>query len=188
MKKKINYSGIVGFTVLYAASVFLTAFLGFLHPVLWVGLPVLAAFVGAFSYFKVADQLQCFGVGLLLSAVLAGFLLAIGEFDMHSAFMMLTAGVASDIVRQYVGNTTLKGVSWGYPVLALGVISWIHPLWARPQWYHDGAESELGADYADTLVQMSTMFHLCLVVVLTLVVGYIGIRLAAKWMKSSFEK
>ena len=80
MKKSSSLLGIIGFAVLYALSVFLCAFIGFLHPVCWVGFPVLAAFLGAYSYYKVASRTKCFGVGVLLAAVLAVTLLALGRY------------------------------------------------------------------------------------------------------------
>ena len=39
MKKSSSLLGIIGFAILYAATVFLCAFVGFLHPVCWVGSP-----------------------------------------------------------------------------------------------------------------------------------------------------
>lgn len=96
---------------------------------------------------------------------------------------MLCVGILSDLIRQVLGNTTSKGISLAYPVLALGNISWILPLWTRTEWYHDGAVEEMGADYAEVLMQFASFPAFCAVVILTLVLGFLGIRLAAKWMK-----
>ena len=76
---KINYFSIVGFTALYVLTVFATAFLGFIHPVCWVELPVLAALLGGFSYLCVAARWQRFGAGTLLGLAFGLFLLATGE-------------------------------------------------------------------------------------------------------------
>lgn len=180
MKKSSSLLGIIGFAVLYALSVFLCAFIGFLHPVCWVGFPVLAAFLGAYSYYKVASRTKCFGVGVLLAAVLAITLLALREICLPAAGIMLAAGLASDIVRQVMGNKQSKALFCAYPVLSAGVMGWLHPLWTDNQWYHEGAIKEMGADYAEGLMTLSSPLFLCLFVVLTLIAGYIGIRIVEK--------
>jgi hypothetical protein len=185
MNDSKTYVGIIGFAILYAVSVFLCAFLGFLNPVCWVGFPILAALVGAFSYFKVASHLQTFGAGMLCALVLAAFLFASGELKVTEACLMLSAGIVSDIVRMALGNKTVEGVSWAYPVLSLGNISWILPLWTRTDWYYVGAIEEMGKDYADGLMPLASGMSLFIVIVLTLLLAYLGIRLAARWMKSS---
>lgn len=180
MKKSSSLLGIIGFAILYAATVFLCAFVGFLHPVCWVGFPVLAAFLGAYSYYKVASGIKCFGAGVLLAAVLAGILLVLGEIKLPAAGIILTAGLVSDIVRQLLGNTSAKALFCAYPLLAAGVFGWLHPLWTNTQRYHEGATSEMGAEYAESLMVFSSPLFLCLFVVLTLIAGYIGIRIVEK--------
>jgi len=187
MKDSKNYWGIIGFQLLYAVIVFITAFLGFLHPALWAGLPVLAAFTGAFAYYKTASNLDSFGAGTLCAFFFCIILMALGEMKMSNATIMMIAGIVSDVVRQFIGNKTLKGVAYAYPVLALGVISWIIPLWTQTEWYHEGAIKEMGADYANGLMTFSSTFGLCAVIILTLIVAYLSIRLFAKTIKSELQ-
>jgi len=35
-------------------------------------------------------------------------------------------------------------MSLAYPILSIGVIAWILPLWTRTEWYYQGAAEELG--------------------------------------------
>ena len=124
---KINYLKILGLAVLYVVTVFATAFLGYLSPYAWVFFPVIAALLGALSYYSAAARWQKFGVGTLLAFILAAFLLAVGECDLTEALLMLLAGVISDVIRQLIGNKSLKGQSLAYPILSIGVIAWILP-------------------------------------------------------------
>ena len=183
--KKINYFSIVGFTALYVVTVFATAFLGFLHPLCWVGFPVVAALLGAFSYLCVASHWQRFGAGALLGLAFGLFLLATGEGGLPAFATAIIAGLLSDVLRLFVGNTSKKGATIAYPVLSLGVIGWILPLWTRTQWYHDGAVEEMGVDYAEGLMPLAQWWVFLLLVIATMVVGYIGIRLAISWLKST---
>lgn len=177
---KINYLRILGFTVLYVVTVFATAFLGFLSPYAWVFFPVVAALVGAFSYYLMAVKWQQFGVGSLLAIVLAAFLFAVDECDLPNALLIVLAGVISDVVRQMVGYTTLNGMSMAYPVQSIGVIAWILPLWTRTEWYYNGAAEELGVDYANGLMTFSSIWGLLFVVLTTAIAGFVGIQFAAK--------
>lgn len=70
-----------------------------------------------------------------------------------------------------------------FPVLAavLGAPSY---LWAASEWYYQGAAEEIGADYADGLRTLSSIWALLLVIALTLAVGFVGIRISAAKMKS----
>jgi len=65
---KNNCFSILGYAVLYVVTVFATAFLGYLSPYAWVFFPVVAALLGALSYYSVAVRWQKFGVGTLSSS------------------------------------------------------------------------------------------------------------------------
>lgn len=179
----MNYR-IIGFTVFYVVTVFATAFLGYLSPYAWVFFPVVAALFGAFSYYLTAEKWQKFGVGSLLAIVLAAFLFAVDECDLPNALLIVLAGVGSDVVRQVVGNTSLIGKSLAYPILSIGVIAWILPLWTRTEWYYNGAAEELGLDYAEGLMQFASPWGLLVVVLTTAVAGFVGIQFTAKIIRS----
>lgn len=176
---KINYFSILGFTALYVVTVFATAFFGYLHPFCWVGFPALAALLGAYSYYHVAMRWPKFGAGTLLGLVFGLFLLVTGEGDVLTLGIMTVAGVVSDIVCKLTSR-----LGYAYPVLAIGVISWLLPLWTRTQWYHDGAAEELGNDYADGLMLLANWWGLLLITAVTAFMGYLGIRLVARCIKS----
>ena len=182
---KINHLSILGFAALYVVTVFATAFLGYLSPYAWVFFPAIAALFGAFSYYAVAMRWQKFGVGTLLAFILAGFLLAVGECDLSEALLMLLAGVLADVVRQFIGNTSLKEQSIAYSILSIGVIAWILPLWTRTEWYYQGAAEELGIDYAKGLMTFASPWGLTAVVLTTAIAGLVGILFAARIMKDS---
>ena len=186
--KKINYFSIVGFTALYVVTVFATAFLGFLHPVCWAGFPVVAALLGAFSYLCAASRWQGFGAGAFLGLALGLFLLATREGGLSVAIITIVAGLLSDVVRLFAGLTSKKGAVMAYPVLSIGVIGWILPLWTRPQWYHDGAVEEMGFEYAEGLMPLAQWWVLLLLIIATMAFGYIGIRLVISWMKGTASK
>ena len=179
MMNKTNYFSILGFTALYVVTVFATAFLGYLHPFCWVGFPALAALLGAYSYYHVALRWPKFGAGMLLGLVFGIFLLVTGEGDVLTLGIMTAAGVVSDIVRKLIDRPT-----YAYPVIAIGVISWLLPLWTHTQWYHDGAAEELGNDYADGLMLLANWWGLLLITAITAIMGFLGIRLVAGFFKS----
>lgn len=181
---KISYLQILGFAVLYVVTVFMTAFLGFLAPWAWVFFPLVAALVGALSYYCAAIRWKKFGVGTILAVALAAFLLAVGECNLLNALLILLAGVVSDIVRQLIGHTTLRGQSLAYPILSIGVIAWILPLLTRTEWYYQGATEEIGADYAKGLMMFASPWWLVAVVLTTAVAGFAGILFASKVFKS----
>lgn len=186
--KKINYFSIVGFTALYVVAVFATAFLGFFHPLCWVGFPVVAALLGAFSYLCVASHWQQFGAGTLIGLAFGLFLLATGEGGLLAVIVAIISGLLSDVLRLFAGNTSRKGATIAYPTLSLGVIGWILPLWTRTQWYHNGAVEEMGVDYAEGLMPLAQWWVLLLLIIATMLVGYIGIRHAICWLKDTVSK
>ena len=184
-KSNINYLGIIGCAFLYAITSFACAFLGFLSPWCWIVVfPILAAILSAPFYLWAASRWQRFGVASLFALVLAVILLVMGEIDVTQSLLMVAVGIASDVVRQAIGNTHKRSILLAYPVLPLGIIVWLMKLWTASEWYYQGAAEEIGADYADGLRTLSSIWALLLVIVLTLAVGYIGIRIAAAKMKS----
>ena len=180
---KISYLQIIGFAALYVVTVFLTAFLGFLAPWTWVFFPLVAALFGALSYYCTAIRWKKFGVGTVLAVALAAFLLAVGECDLSKALLIMLAGVISDVVRQIIGHTILRGQLLAYPILSIGVIGWILPLWTRTEWYYQGATEEIGVDYANGLMMFANPLWLAAVVLTTAVAGFAGILFASKVFK-----
>ena len=184
-KSTNNFLGIIGCAILYAVTSFACAFLGFLSPWCWIVVfPVLAAVLGAPSYLWAASRWQRFGVATLFALVLAVVLLVMGEIDVTQSLLMVTVGIASDVVRQAIGNTHKRSILLAYPVLPLGIIVWLMKLWTASEWYYQGAAEEIGADYADGLRTLSSIWALLLVIALTLAVGFVGIRISAAKMKS----
>lgn len=184
-KSNNNYLGILGCAILYAVTSFACAFLGFLSPWCWIVVfPVLAAVLGAPSYLWAASRWQRFGVATLFALVLAIVLLVMGEIDVTQSLLMVTVGIASDVVRQAIGNTHKRSILLAYPVLPLGIIVWLMKLWTASEWYYQGAAEEIGADYADGLRTLSSIWALLLVIALTLAVGFVGIHISAAKMKS----
>jgi hypothetical protein len=184
-KSNNNYLGIIGCAILYAITSFASAFLGFLSPWCWIVVfPALAAILGAPSYLWAASRWQRFGVATLFALVLAVVLLVMGEIDVTQSLLMVAVGIASDVIRQVIGTTYKRSILLAYPVLPLGILVWLMKLWTDSEWYYQGAAEEIGADYADGLRTLSSIWALLLVIVLTLAAGYIGIRIAAAKMKS----
>ncbi|MBE6265789.1 MAG: Trep_Strep domain-containing protein [Prevotella ruminicola] len=184
-KNKINYVGIIGCVILYAVTLFASAFIGFLSPWCWIVLfPMLAAVLGAPTYLWVASRWQRFGVATVFALVLAAVLLPMGEIDYLQAVLMVAAGVISDVVRHVLGNNQKTSVFIAYPILPLGILAWLMKLWTNSEWYYNGAAEEIGTDYAEGLKTLSSTSSLIMVIFLVLVAGYIAIRIAAAKMKS----
>lgn len=184
-KSDINYLGIIGCAILYAVTSFACVFLGFLSPWCWIVVfPVLAAVLGAPSYLWAASRWQRFGVATLFALVLAVVLLVMGEIDVTQSLLMVAVGIASDVVRQAIGNTHKRSILLAYPVLPLGIIVWLMKLWTASEWYYQGAAEEIGVDYAEGLRTLSSIWALLLVIALTLAVGFVGIRISSAKMKS----
>lgn len=185
-KSTNNFLGIIGCAILYAVTSFACAFLGFLSPWCWIVVfPVLAAVLGAPSYLWAASRWQRFGVATLFALVLAVILLVMGEIDVTQSLLMVAVGIASDVIRQVIGTTYKRSILLAYPVLSLGILVWLMKLWTNSEWYYQGAAEEIGADYAEGLRTLSSIWALLLVIALTFAVGYIGVRIAAAKMKSS---
>ena len=176
VKSNINYFGIIGCAIVYSATCFASAFIGFVNPWCWIVVfPVLAAVLGVPSYLWAVSRWQRFGVATLFSSVLAALLLSMGEINLTQTALMVITGVVSDAVRQFKGNNSKQGAFFAYPVLSLGVIAWLMKLWTDSEWYYQGAAEEIGTDYAEGLKTLSSVWALFMVIALTLVVAYIDI-------------
>ncbi|MDO4185944.1 MAG: MptD family putative ECF transporter S component [Bacteroidales bacterium] len=188
MKQIVNTWKIIGVAMLYVLTLYFSAFLGFLAPLGWVCFPVVAAFLGAFSYFWIAVRWQKFGVGSLLALVFSAYLLQSGEGSWAEACVMMTAGILSDCIRRFIGNHKKKGALYAYPALALGAFSWILRLWTDTQWYYDAAIDEMGIDYANGLMLFAKWWIFLLLLAIAAVAGLVGIGLSQKWMRVVFAE
>ena len=162
--------------LLYLVAVFASCFVGFLHPVCWAYFSVLAALLACWPYVKLASKWKRFGAGSCCSLLVCIFCLLSGEAGgVLSKAVILGFGILSDIVRAAMGNSTRRGVIFAYPVLAIGNIGWIIRLWTEPQWYYDGAVSEMGQAYADGISALQTPAHLVGAIVLTATVAIVSV-------------
>ena len=69
------------------------------------------------------------------------------------------------------------------PVLPLGILVWLMKLWTASKWYYQGAAEEIGADYAEGLKTLSSIWVLFLVIILVLAAGSLAISLASRMGK-----
>jgi hypothetical protein len=76
-------------------------------------------------------------------------------------------------------------MSLAYPILSIGVIAWILPLWTRTEWYYQGAAEELGIDYAKGLMMFASPWGLLLVALTTAIAGFVGIQFAGKVLEQN---
>lgn len=184
-KSNNNYLGIIGCAILYAVTSFACAFLGFLNPWCWIVVfPVLAAVLGAPSYFWAASKWQQFGVGMLFALTLAIILFVMSEIDFTQVLLMIAVGVVSDVMHQAIGNTHKRSILLAYPILPLCIIVWLMKLWTASEWYYQGAAEEISIDYAEGLKTLSSSWALALVIILTLAAGYSAIRIVS-WLKKA---
>lgn len=72
-----------------------------------------------------------------------------------------------------------------YPVLPLGILVWLMKLWTASEWYYQGAAEEIGADYAEGLKTLSSIWVLFLVIILVLAAGSLAISFASRMGKKS---
>lgn len=176
--KKFNVFGVIVFVLLYFAAVFASAFIGFAAPVCWVLFPALGAFWASFPYRWLSQRWRKFGLGTVLAAVLGLICLALGEMDVVHALIVIGFGLASDVLRLF---TNKEGLA--YPLLAIGNLAWILPLWTKPDWYHEGAIEEMGQAYADALMSYSSALWFCIALLAIIVMAILGYQLAKRWIK-----
>ena len=158
--------GIVCVVVVYVLSVLGASLLGFLSAYFWVGSPILAR------------RWRKSGLATVLSLAVVFFFLACGEIDLKTATIAVMVGVLSDVVRQMMGTDTAESSFWAYPILALAPIAWFIPLWTNPQNYYEATIEEMGQDYANVILTLSSPWSFAFVVGATALLGFVGIRLA----------
>ena len=129
------------------------------------------------------SPLAALGVATLFALVLAVVLLVMGEIDFTQTLLMVVVGIFSDIVRQSIGTTYKRSILLAYPILPLGILVWLMKLWTASEWYYQGAAEEIGADYAEGLKTLSSLWALILVIILVLAAGSLGISLASRMGK-----
>jgi len=176
--KKLNLWGAIAFVVLYFVAVFGSAFIGFIAPFCWVLFPALAAFLAAFAYRWLSLRWKKFGLGTVLAAVVGIACFAMGEMQIGQALTVIAFGLLSDVTRLFTKKDGLA-----YPLLAIGNLAWIVPLWTKPERYHTGAIEEMGQEYADALMTYSTTMWFCIAVVAIILMAILGYQLAKRWIK-----
>lgn len=185
-KSSFKWWQILCMGLLYLVFVFVSCFIGFLHPACWAYFSVLAAILAVGPYFWLAARWQKFGVGTVLALLVCLFCLATGEAGgLLSKAIIMGGGVLADIVRLFMGNGSRKALYCAYPFLAIGNIGWIIRLWSDKQFYYDGAVEEMGQAYAEGIKALQTSGHLVAVIVLTAAAAVLGVWLCTKADKKS---
>lgn len=176
--------------VVYMVLVSIPSFLGYLSPMLWVCYPVVSAFLCAAPVMLAGKRWLKFGAVCIFPLIFAVLMIAMGEITfVESIVAVIAIPLLAELVRGIVGYGNQKGLRISYAIAAVAPALQLLPLWTCPEWYYAGALEEMGSeDYANSLMAMSTPFYLILLIVLTLIVGWLGAVVAERIFKCLQER
>ena len=176
---------VIGMILLYFVLVFAPNFLGFLSPYLWVYQPILGAFLAATPVLYVGSKWKKPGVFALFTVVVVVIFGLMGEISQPEVWAgYAVAVVLAELARGLIGYDKQMGLRIGYSLNALGMAGSLLPLWTRTSWYYAGAVEEMSdPSYAETLMKLANPGCLVLLIVLTLVCGYLGCLVSEKIFK-----
>ncbi|MCM1523641.1 MAG: MptD family putative ECF transporter S component [Ruminococcus sp.] len=166
----------------YILLLFVCELAGYISPVLWVGAPVVSAFLGAFpmAYLMTRTGKPFIALGTALLWTLLIF--ASGESgDPAAVIFPAVSGIAAEAVRKAAGYGTPKGTRLSCSLLSLIAFAPIITLWTDTETYLSAAAEEMGGEeYSEVLRSCSGGGALALIIVLTLAAGYAGAFAAEK--------
>lgn len=162
------------------------SFLGFASPVLWVYYPVISAFLAATPVLMAGSRWPKFGAVCIFGLLFAVLGLAMGELAFVDQIAPALIGpFVAELVRLAVGYRKQLGLRLAYAIVALAPVWQIIIIWTRTDFYYANAVTEMGSQaYADGLLAMATPLNLVVVIVLTLVAGYLGALVSEKLFKN----
>ena len=86
-------------------------------------------------------------------------------------------------LENHIDTIYKRSILLAYPVLPLGILVWLMKLWTAAEWYYQGAAEEIGADYAEGLKTLSSLWALFLVIILVLAAGSLAISIVSRFNK-----
>ena len=177
--------GVVLHMLLYAIILYASLCLGYLHPFFWVYASLTSSLFAAIPFLYLASRWKEFGVGTALSLLFAGICAIMGEGSMLNYLVMIVMGLLVDCIRRCAGNETLGGVRAAYPLFALLPFGRTMVVWTdRASTLAENA-AEMGAPYAGTMANVSSVWMLVLMIIATMLAACIAERVTEKIMKKS---
>lgn len=171
--------------VIYFVLAGAPSFLGFVSPVLWMYYPIISAVLAATPVLWAGARWEKFGAVCLFGLVWAVLGIVLGELSFVDQILPAIAGpFVAELVRLAVGYHKQFGLRLAYAITSLGPVWQIITIWTQTDYYYAGAVEEMGSvEYADALVSLATPVNLVVLIVLTLVAGYLGALVSEKLFK-----
>lgn len=178
-------SKIVMLLVVYFILMFLPMFLGFASPVLWFFYPVFSAFIAATPLLMGAKSWKGYGGVAAFPFFWYVLMILMGELKFVERVITPIIVIAlAEVARAYIGRDKQMGLRISYAIASLVAVMQHLIIFTRTDYYYDGAVEEMGStEYADAIIKFAEPGYFVLLIVLTLVVGYLGAIVSEKIFK-----
>ncbi len=172
--------------LIYIVIIYGCSFLGFVSPTAWIFQPVLGAFLAATPVLMVAKGWK--GPGAIIVAPLVSTVLGILMGELSNGVligMIMGLLIVSELVRYWIGYENPLSNRVGYAIVSLmPIVSTSLLLWINTDLYYNAAIEEMNSvAYADGLRAFASPGWLLVLVVLTMVSGYVGTIVSEKVFK-----
>ena len=177
--------GVILYVLLYVVILYASLCLGYLHPFFWVYASLTSSIFAATPFLYLASKWKKFGIGTARSLLFAGICAIMGEGGALNYLVMVAMGVLVDYIRWRTGNEKLGGVRAAYPLFALLPFGRTMVVWTDRASTLAANEAEMGASYAEAMANVSSVWMLILMIIVTILVACIAERMTEKLMKKS---
>ena len=184
---KKSILGAVLYMLLYIVIIYLSLCLGYIHPFFWVYASVVSCLFASIPYLYLTSRWHKFGVGTLLSMLVAGACAIMGEGTMMNYGLIVLMGILTDIIRYVIGNDQLKGVRISYPPLALIPFGRTIVIWTNRTAEIASQAAEMGKAYGNTMMAITPVWMLIVMIIVTIALAFFAEHIVEKYMKKSIE-
>ncbi|MDC4233678.1 MptD family putative ECF transporter S component [Actinomyces sp. B33] len=147
----------------------------------------LSTFLNAFVVMALLARSPRMGTLTIFGSVVTAVMVLLGQF-WGSIVLGAACGLAADLVRRALGETTRRGAVWSYGVLQLWLIGPLLPVILTPEAFFGRIAVRRGADYVAAMEALFTPTNLVIFHVLNALAGVAFAALAARALHRHFER
>ncbi len=177
------------FTAIYFVASLASNISGGLHPIIWIMSPVLAALLGATPFMIMVTKIKK-PFAVLMMGIVVGFIYFImGQFPITMPIAFVVGAIIAEIVRSITGYNKFWSNALGYSFFCLGMTGSPLPIWVyRESFFTQIKEFGMPEGYIKGLEQLASPSMLFIMVILTLIAGFLGALIAKKLFNKHFAK
>ncbi len=178
----------IGFSLIYFVVTLVVMMSGSFTPITWIFMTALIGLLAGIPYIYITAREQKVGVLVIMNLVVGLIFFAAGELSNLVIVTLTVSVVLAEIARKLIGYDSIKGSLLSYVFFSFGMSGSPIYIWVFHDYTIEKTIEEMSSEYAVSLENMSAMWVLVVMIIMTIICAMIGGIIGKNVLRKRIEK